>query len=135
MNMNVKRMLSFVLAALMLFALCACGETNVEETAAPEFVFKADYMKVPTENGDGFSPSLATKDGFYALTYVKTGERKLEVTFTYDYHSGEGGTKYSQGFFLPDITLGKVGMSSGAGFTDMSARILYHALGNSVSSR
>ncbi len=79
MNKNVKRALSFLLAALMLLALSACGETNVEETPAPEFVYKADYQKLePMEDGTTFYPRLVTKNGFYSMNAVKVGERELE---------------------------------------------------------
>ena len=79
MKKTVKQTLAFLLAAMMLFALCACGETNVEETAAPEFVYKADYQKLaPMENGANFYPRYASEDGFYALIDVKVGERELE---------------------------------------------------------
>ena len=79
MKKTVKQTLAFLLAAMMIFALCACGETNVEETAAPEFVYKADYQKLaPMENGANFYPRYASENGFYALIDVKVGERELE---------------------------------------------------------
>ena len=76
---NGRRILTLLLAAAMVFALAACGETNVEETEAPEFVYKADYLQVgPVADGASFYPTLATKDAFYSLTWLKTGERELE---------------------------------------------------------
>lgn len=76
---NGRRILTLLLAAAMVFALAACGETNVEETEAPEFVYKADYLQVgPVADGASFYPTLATKDAFYSLIWLKTGERELE---------------------------------------------------------
>ena len=76
---KTKRLLVLLLAAAMLLGLAACGETNVEETEAPEFVYKANYQKIEgaTEEIRDLYPTLVTEDGFYCFVSEKTGEREL----------------------------------------------------------
>ncbi len=85
MNM-MKRILTAVLAAALIFALAACGSTNVEETAAPEFVYHASYQKL---DGMGrnqyFSPALVDGDGFYSFVGEVVGQRELQEGETLEY--------------------------------------------------
>lgn len=77
---NIKQYLALLLAAAMVFTLAACGDTNVEETEAPEFVYKATYQDLNTNgvNSSYFYPTLVTGDGFYCLIGEVVGQRELE---------------------------------------------------------
>lgn len=49
----MKKIIAFMLAALMLFALCACGETPSEDkTAEPEVTVEKNYNKLFYQSGD-----------------------------------------------------------------------------------
>ena len=76
---KMKRLLALLLAAAMVFALAGCGETNVEETEAPEFVYKAEVrtLDAPSEQMRYFYPEVVTEDGFYTFVSEVVGQREL----------------------------------------------------------
>ena len=75
-----KQLMALLLAAAMILALAACGNSNVEETKAPEFVYQASFrdLKDRPEEVSYFYPSMSDKDGFYAFVSVVVGQRELE---------------------------------------------------------
>lgn len=76
---KMKRLLALLLAAAMAFALAGCGETNVEETEAPEYVYKAEVrtLDAPSEQMRYFYPEVVTEDGFYTFVSEVVGQREL----------------------------------------------------------
>lgn len=86
---GMKRTLALLLAALMIFALAACGRTAEKDdtekksdpkaTPAPEFVYaaKTEPLTNVPEEVRYLYPTLVTDDAFYCFVSVKTGEREL----------------------------------------------------------
>ena len=92
---KIMKMLALLLALAMLFGLAACGQSESggsdseseksggrsrsKETPAPEFVYKANYAPVATDNDQmrSFYPRLVTEDGFYCVSTEVIGQREL----------------------------------------------------------
>lgn len=92
---GMKKILALLLAALMLLALAACGQSESgngdsesgrsggrsrsKETPAPEFVYKANYTPIATDGDQmrSFYPRLVTEEGFYCVSTEVIGQREL----------------------------------------------------------
>ena len=100
MKKNIQKILSAVLIAATLFALCACGKSTsdpipsvsseapaAEQAPAekPEFVYVSDYNLLETGIGEYISVLCYTEDGVYGTISQKVGERELEEGETLEY--------------------------------------------------
>lgn len=84
----MKHALAALLALAMLFGLAACGQTNVEETPVPEYVYKAVYSDVKNDYESirgGVYSTLTTSKGFYFFNGEVVGQRELEEGETLEY--------------------------------------------------
>ena len=81
----MKSALCLLMALLMVLSLAACGsqstgtqETAPQETEAPdELVYAASFQSMADGPENGLNPLAYTADGFYALSWEKTGEREI----------------------------------------------------------
>lgn len=93
---NYKRsLMALLLVAALSLGLAACGSApsgggsspggKPVETAAPEYVYAAEYKQIMTDSKDYVSPRLYANGGYYATTWEKVGENIPEgVTPQYE---------------------------------------------------
>ena len=81
----LKSALCLLMALLMTLSLAACGsQSTVTEDARPaeteapdELVYAASFQTMAEGPENGLTPIAYTADGFYALSWEKTGEREI----------------------------------------------------------
>ena len=81
----INRCICLVLAAVMLFALAACGEKKPEgpATETPDYVWKAEYTELGKERSGVYNP-LITENGYYATISEAAGEMEHDGPEEYE---------------------------------------------------
>lgn len=83
MNRKIKTLVALLLAAAMAFSLAGCGDKSNGDgqketptnTAAPEYVYAADYTKIDNPNNQWIGGNgLFTDEGFYYSTQEVVGQ-------------------------------------------------------------
>lgn len=77
----IRRSAALALAAVMLFALCACGDGSKNQAGkepVPEFSYESAFTRINTPKGTSVYSSYANADGFYWSTSEKIGEKVPE---------------------------------------------------------
>lgn len=81
MKKNIKTVVALLLVAAMALSMTACGDTTGNQapaataaTAAPEYIYTAEYTKVDNPDNQWMGGSIFTEDGFYFSTQEKVGE-------------------------------------------------------------
>lgn len=84
MKNTLKRLSALVLALLMAFTACACGngdsaaKTDESKEDTPAYIYNTEFKTLLSDSERTLNPRLFTDDGFYAVSYEKVGERELE---------------------------------------------------------
>ncbi len=118
LNVTHKLTLTSEPEKLLLYALDSNAESGKIALSAKSSDGAKDFSSLPgaswTLKGASDSYSITpANDAAKRVVSPEPGSHSLEATFTFDYHSDAGGKEYSETFYVPEFTFGKLGLGVG----------------------